>query len=140
MKSFAKIKRTVFIHILTVINITNATMEVKRRSVFVHPDYFSVQIISTVIGQPMSFVQIPAPMIQPLQHQIPQNQIPLHQIRRHQILQHLSLQHQSLQHQIHQRQLVVKLMKIFVKIMPMVFILLQTVPSTINVSTVACPK
>ena len=132
MKSFAKIKRTVFIHILTVINITNVTMVVKRLNVFVHPDYFSVQIISTVIGQPMLFAQILAPMIQPLQHRILQNQIPLHQILQHRLLQHLSLQHL-----IHQRQLVVKLMKIFVKIMPMVFILLQTVPSTINVSTVA---
>ena len=57
-----------FTLIQTVTNITSVTTVVKLLSVFVHLVYFSVQTISTVIGQPMSFVLILALQI-PLQHQ-----------------------------------------------------------------------
>ena len=68
MKSIAKVKRMEIILIQIVINITNVTTMVKRLSVIVHPDYFSIQIISIAIGQPMSFVLILALLI-PLKHQ-----------------------------------------------------------------------
>ena len=123
--------------ILTVINFTNVTMVVKRLNVFAQLAYFSVQLISTVIGQPMSFVQILAIVSPILLHQIPQHLTLRHLILRHLKLRHLILQHQTRQHQIPKHQLVVKLMTIFVRINQMVFILLRTVPSIINVITVA---
>ena len=132
----------VSILILTVINFMNVTMVARRLNVFAQLVYFSVQLISTVIGQPMSSVQILAPMI-PIHlhlihlHQIPQHLKLQHQIQRHQIQRHRILQHQTRQHQIPKHQLVVKLMTIFVKINQMVFILLRTVPSITNVITVA---
>ena len=127
-----------FTLIQTVTNITNATTMVKQLSVFVHLDYFSVQIISIVIGQPMSFVLILAQVI-PLKHQRHQQQ---RQQQRQQRLQQqlqqqplqLQLRHQ-LQHLQHQHQLEVKLTRTFVKISRTVSILLQTVPSIISVTT-----
>ena len=119
-----------FTLIQTVTNITNVTTMVKQLSVFVHLAYFSVQIISIVIGQPMSFVLILAQVI-PLKHQRHQQQ--LQQQLQQQHLQ-LQLRHQ-LQHLQHQHQLEVKLTRTFVKISRTVSILLQTVPSIINVST-----
>ena len=117
-----------------VINITNVTTMVKQLSVFVHLVYFSVQIISIVIGQRMSCVLILAQVI-PLKHQQHQQQ------RQQQLQQQLQQQHlqlqlrHQLQHLQHQHQLEVKLTRTFVKISRTVSILLQTVPSIISVST-----
>ena len=125
-----------FTLIQTVTNITNVTTMVKQLNVFVHLVYFSVQIISIVIGQPMSFVLILAQVI-PLKHQRHQQQ------RQQQLQQQLQQQHlqlqlrHQLQHLQHQHQLEVKLTRTFVKISRTVSILLQTVPSIISVSTMA---
>ena len=120
-----------FTLIQTVTNITNVTTMVKQLSVFVHLDYFSVQIISIVIGQPMSFVLILAQVISQ-QLRTPQHQ--RHQQQHQQQHLQLQLRHQ-LQHLQHQHQLEVKLTRTFVKISRTVSILLQTVPSIISVST-----
>ena len=123
-----------FTLILTVTNIMNVTTMVKQLNVFVHLDYFSVQIISIVIGQPMLFVLILAQVI-PLKHQRHQQQ------RQQQLQQQLQQQHlqlqlrHQLQHLQHQHQLEVKLTRTFVKISRTVSILLQTVPSIISVTT-----
>ena len=123
-----------FTLIQTVTNITNVTTMVKQLSVFVHLVYFSVQIISIVIGQPMLFVLILAQVI-PLKHQRHQQQ------RQQQLQQQLQQQHlqlqlrHQLQHLQHQHQLEVKLTRTFVKISRTVSILLQTVPSIISVTT-----
>ena len=117
-----------------VINIMNVTTMVKRLSVFVHLDYFSAQIISTVIGRPMSFVLILALMIQQ-QHQTLQHLQQTLQLQRYMMIHHQQQhKHQRIQ-QHHRGQLVVKLMRTFAKISQTVFILRQTVPSIINVST-----
>ena len=137
MKSIAKVKRMEFTLIPIVINIMNVTTMVKRLSVFVHLDYFSVQIISTVIGRPMSFVLILALMIQQ-QHQTLQHLQQTLQLQRYMMIHHHQQhKHQRIQQlqQHHRGQLVVKLTRIFAKISQTVSTLRQTVPSIINVST-----
>ena len=122
-----------FTLIQTVTNITSVTTVVKPLSVFVHLDYFSVQIISIVIGQPMLFVRILAQLI-PQQHQRHQQQHLQQPLQQHQQL-HQQRHQQRHQRQHQQHQLVVKLTKTFVKISQTVSILRQTVQSIINVST-----
>ena len=137
MKSIAKVKRMEFTLIPIVINIMNVTTMVKRLSVFVHLDYFSAQIISTVIGRPMSFVLILALMIQQ-QHQTLQHLQQTLQLQRYMMIHHHQQhKHQRIQQlqQHHRGQLVVKLTRIFAKISQTVSTLRQTVPSIINVST-----